>query len=168
MIFYTTNQQEELLDIKYNELIKIKNNEIKEREKKTGKIEKFSAYAFVKKDPRVFYWESSQLFIIINGKKVPHDNFNLDPMDITNKNNLIGKKKNFGQIYKTDSDFDTKVKNFISLHPNWMIIFYPHKAHGCVGYVSTNEYDIPAELKSLDSNDILVLEDSDKYDLFCG
>ena len=158
MIFYTTKEQEELLDERYNLKIEIKKKELVERKRKTGLIEKFTAYAYISKDERVFYNIKSQLYLDINGTKHSHLNMNLEPDEL-------------GQIYKTDSDFDSKVDEFLSQYKNWKITFYPSKKDGCVQYASSSDSDTPAQLESLDdenSNITIILEDEDKYDICCG
>jgi hypothetical protein len=63
MIFYTTKEQETVLDFDYNQKIEIKKKEIKKKELETGEIQKWTAYAYVKKIPRVFYKISIIYFI---------------------------------------------------------------------------------------------------------
>ena len=169
MIIYTTIEQELQLDKRYYEKIELKKKKIAQREKETGKIEKYTAYAYVKRKPRIFIFDSNQLGLLIDDKIMPVYYYKLDSVPESNLSNDI-----IGCIYKTDSDFNSQVANFISTHNKWKISFYLDKIQGGLAYVSSDLSDVPAKLSGLTENlteienDFLILEDEDKYDIVCG
>ena len=57
MQFYLTKEQETILDIPYFISLQEKENELKELRKKTGKIQKYTAKAYILKEPRIFIIE---------------------------------------------------------------------------------------------------------------
>lgn len=170
MIFTTTLEQEKKIDANYLLKVQKKQKEIDDRIKKTGKIEKYTGYAYVTKPSRTFYYENSQIYLEINGiKELCSNNINnLDNLNNSNDLDLDEISKKVGRIYKTDSDFDIKIKDFITRNDSWKIIFYPSKTDGGVYYCTDNKFDVPAELKSLGNSDVLLLEDDDKYEICCG
>lgn len=128
----------------------------------TGKIQKYTAYAFVKKEQCCFYKINGLYFIKINEKIY---SYNYNPENPNNKPD----EENLGIIYKVDSDFEKELKKFTNNNSDWKIIFYPDKKDGCVCYCSLNKNDTPSEIISLVDKKIkLVLESDDKYDLICG
>jgi hypothetical protein len=162
MTFYTVKEQEFVLDFDYNVKIEEKQKEINQKELETGKIQKWTAYAFVKKEPRYFYKIDGKYLIEINGKKYP---YKYNPENSNDKPD----KENLGVIYKVDSEFNKELNKFINNNSSWKITFYPAKKDGSVSYYSLNENDTPAEIISLvDMKIKLVLENNDKYDLCCG
>jgi hypothetical protein len=162
MFFYTTKEQEVVLDFDYNNKIEQKTKEIEQKELETGQIRKWTAYAFVKKEPRSFYKIDGLYYVKINGKKYP---YKFKPENQDDKPNF----QNFGVIYKVDFDFYKELNKFINDNLNWKIIFYPNKKDGCISYISSNESDTPAEIISLEDKKIkLVLENNEKYDICCG
>ncbi len=162
MIFYTTKEQEIVLDYDYKIKIEDKQKEIKQKELETGKIQKYTAYAFVKKEPRYFYKINGIYYIEINKTKYP---YKYDPLNYNDKPTL----DNLGKIYKVDSDFNKELNQFMSDNINWKMSFYPDKKDGCVSYYSWDENDTPAKIMSLNDKKIkLLLENKDKYDICCG
>ena len=162
MIFYTTKEQEVVLDFDYNNKIEQKTKEIKQKELETGQVQKWTAYAFVKKDPRYLYKINGIYYIKINNTKYP---YKYNPLNYDDKPTL----DNLGKIYKVDSDFNKELNQFICDNTNWKISFYPDKKDGCVSYISFNKSDTPAKIISLNDKNIkLILENNDKYDIYYG
>lgn len=168
MIFFTTKEQEILLDVNYNKQIDEKKIEIKKTELITGKIQKWTAYAYVKRNPRIFYKIDNEYYLEIEGNLYKYE-FNT-VANIDNSYNLLNMTNpTSGKIYKVDSQFNSSLNNFLNKNNNWKIIFYLDKKDGSVTYNSQNKYDIPAKIISLDDeNKYLCLEDNEKYDLVYG
>jgi hypothetical protein len=167
MIFYTTEEQERLLDLNYNTALEAKKKEISDIEKQTGKPHKYTAEAYINIEQRTFYVDTnSKTFIIINDEMT--ECFSL--INFENASDDIIKLELNGSIYKTDKDFDLKVKEFISKYNSYYVQFYPAKLSAQMSYVA-DKYEIPAKIYSekigSDNNpeETIELEDEDKYDL---
>jgi len=171
MIFYTTEEQERLLDLNYNNAVEAKQKEIDELEKRTKEPHKYRAGAYFQQDPRIFYVDSnSKIFILINDKLTEcFSKINFENASINNE--IVTESELNGRIYKTDKDFDLKVKEFISRHDSYYVRFYIHKMSSQMQYCSGDDSEIPAEIYSekLGSDnqpeEKIILEDEDKYDL---
>jgi len=150
MQFYLTKEQETILDIPYFISLQEKENELKELRKKTGKIQKYTAKAYILKEPRIFIIEDGFKFLYLLNKKVLCE-YNPD--------------ETYETIYKTDSNFDKKVKEFIEKHKNVKITFYVDKKDGSMGYYTKDPNEIPAKIEALYSNEFLNIEDPEKYEL---
>lgn len=174
MIFYTTKEQEILFDFDYNKKIEEKKKEIKKKELETGEIQKWTAYAYVKRNPRIFHKIDNKYYLEIDGNLYKYEfEFEFDTnsnANIDNNYNLLKMiNSTGGKIYKVDSQFDSLLNNFINKNNNWKIFFYPDKKDGSVSYISKNKHDTPAKIISLDDeNKYLCLEDNEKYELVCG
>lgn len=153
MIYYTTSDQEALLDKPYFSALKKKEKEIKQKEKETGQIQKYSAYFWIKKYPRRFLCENGKIYIEINNKYLECTN---EPIE-------------GGQIYKVDTDFKKKYEEFIIQYPNYIIEFNPAGRYGGgVYYYPTDSNEMPAKIFDLTNpSNSLELEDDDKYDISC-
>ena len=167
MIFYTTEEQEKLLDENYNIALEAKKKEIEKIVKETGEPHKYTAKAYVNIEDRTFYVDSnSKTFIIINDKMTECSSL----INFENTSDDIIKLESNGGIYKTDKDFDIKVKEFISKYNSYYVQFYPAKLSAQMSYVA-DKYVIPAKIYSdklgSDNNpeQTIELEDEDKYDL---
>lgn len=150
MIIYTSYEVEKELNRDFMNQIKLKEKEIMERQLKTGKIQKWTAYAFVNKPDRIFYKEGNNLYILMNGVKVQIDN--------------IQDKK--GGIYCTDPNFDKELEEFIKINPNYKITFVPGGRYGSsISYYSPTPHVYPAKIES--NGFSLELENEDNYDIIC-
>lgn len=163
MIFYTTKEQEIVLDFNYKIQIENKQKEINQKQLETGKIQKYTAYAFVKKEPRVFYKIDGMYYIEINNSKYPYQ-YNPLSLNHDDKPDL----KHMGQVYKVDSDLKKELNKFLNDNEDWIITFYLDKKNGSVIYCSADKNDTPADIYSLDRKNKLILEIEDKYDLCIG
>ncbi len=171
MIFYTTKEQEELLDIDYEKKLKIKKRQLNELKKLSNKPQKYSAYAYVKREPRTFYVDAnSNSYVQINDEN--HECFSIINFSKMSDEEVTRFELD-GCIYKTDKDFDSQLKEFVSRHGSYFVTFYPAKKSGFMGYCTGNSYEIPAEIYSEKVNleqkpeEIIELVDDDKYDIGC-
>jgi hypothetical protein len=145
--YYTTADQEAALAKIYANSLTAKQAEIDSQEKRTGRIQKFTARAHVSKPPRVFD---------VNGPLIILDGLGSCPTEP-----LTG-----GACYTTDPSFDDKIAAFLQAHVAYRVIFYPDGRYGpTVGYCSTG---LPATFISDDDTETLHAEDDDKYELLCG
>lgn len=150
MIIYTTKEIEKQLDKQYYIDIKNKQKEINQKQKETGKIQKYTAYAYIRKANRIFYFENGKYYVEINFQKIQIEN-------IPSKN---------GGIYRTDPDFDTQLNEFIKTNLDYKIIFNICGKYGSTIYYCSSEENVyPAIIKS--ENKELVLENEENYDIGC-
>lgn len=150
MIFYTTKAQESLINRKYNEEINKKQFEIDEEQRKTGKLQKYTAYMYIEKPHRIFNVENNQIYIIIDGQELYSPAYESD-----------------GGCYRTDQFFDEQLSGFIERNKIYTITFFPSGSYGNSVYYYTNgvENVMPAVIKSLTEE--IKLENEDNYDIGC-
>lgn len=145
--YYTTAEQEVELAKIYAEALAVKQAEIDAHEKRTGRIQKFTARAHVSKPPRVFD---------VNGLQIVLDRLGPCPTEPHTR----------GACYMTDPSFDDKISDFLSRHTAYRVIFYPDGRYGpTVSYYSDG---MPAMFTSDEGDEVLYAEDEEKYELVCG
>ena len=150
MEYYTTAEQEKALVLEYKRQIDKKQKEMDEEEKKTKKIQKYTARAHTFKPIRVFVVENGVVYL--NEVKTE----NICPQSLEKD----------GDKYCLDEDFKEAITRFISKHQTYSVTFFPSGRYGpCVDYISKNRV-FPARL---DANGYsLQVEDEEKYDICVG
>lgn len=151
MKFYTTKEQEKLLDKVYNLEIKKKEKELEEKERKTGKLQKYSASFYISKPSRVFICEDDQVYMKFGRKKI------ICPSEEVED----------GGIYFVDPDFADKFNKFVDKCEKKYSIEFKID-NGSVRYCGgPNVYS--SVIHSLCDDEMYdEYEDEDKYDLCCG
>lgn len=146
MEFYTTYSQEEEFERIYKEKVKVKQDEIDVLKARTKVIPKFTAYAYIFQEPRVF--------CVREGKPITLKD---QPTPLTQQEG--------GKRYFPDPTFTTKVQEFIEKHKNYDITFHVTCRYGpTVGYYNEG---FPCLYKAV-SGEELNVEDEDAYDILCG
>ncbi len=150
MKFYTTKEQEKLICKDYNLALKKKQKEIDEKEKKTGKLHKYSASFYIRQPSRVFICEDEKIYMVFGRKKI------MCPIEEVED----------GGAYFIDPTFEEKFNNFVSANPNYSIKFTMD--NGSVGYCG-GENVYSSTISSLANPDISEeYRDEEKMDLVCG
>jgi hypothetical protein len=145
--YYTTAAQEAALAAIYEQDLQQKQAQIDAEQRRTGRIQKFTARAHISQVPRIFDVSSTDITLEGYGPAAP--------------NKVTG-----GGTYMTDPSFDDKVADFLRRHAAYRVIFQPSGRWGpTVSYCSRG---IPASFISEDGTETLVAEDEDKYDLTVG
>ncbi len=155
--FYSTPEYEKKLKDKYEFEVKKKQDEIDEIQRRTKKIQKFTAKAYVSRPERIFTVFNN---IVCCGE--------IDD-NIICPNKLI----KGGYEYKLDieGNFDIKIKEFLLKYNNYKVIFNPDGRYGPTAYYCTKNGATPARLipiNYINDDAILILDDKDKYDIICG
>ena len=150
MKYYTSKEQEKLISKEYNSAIKEKQEEIDEKKRKTGKIQKYTASFYINKPLRVFICEGEQVYMKFGRKKIMCPNEEVEG----------------GKIYLIDEDYTDRFNKFVLENKNYTVEFT--LGNGSLAYCSgPNVY--PSTIRSI--NDIYVyevFENEDKFDLVCG
>lgn len=147
MEFFTSAEQEEEFDKIYKTDIEIKQKEIDDIQKKTKKIQKFTAYAHISEPERVFIVSDEGVYM----------NNQLCPKEL-----VPGGKK-----YCFDRDFKEKIEKFLEGKTKYMVKFYPSGRYGpTIGYCARKN-EMPSKI-ILDTGLTLDVEDQDKYDILCA
>jgi hypothetical protein len=108
---------------------------------------KYTAYAYVKKPPRVFQVNSNQPNVVFcNGSICP-------------TGPVTG-----GGIYALDASFHSQIVKFQTTHSEYKVVFYPSGQSPLLGYCS-GAYVVPAKLIGPDDEHILNIEDDLKYEI---
>ncbi len=145
MCFYTTAEQEAELDLEYKRQLTRKQTELDEVEKRTGKLQKFTAYGHIHKPDRVFYVRNGNVFY--GDKEMPSER-------------VPG-----GGVYTFDTYFSKQIAEFCRKHATYKVVFKPHGKYGpCVGYIGSPG-SMPAHL--IADTEELVADNDDAYDLLC-
>lgn len=145
--YYTTAEQEAALTAIYEQELQQKQAQIDAEQRRTGRIQKFTAYAHISKAPRIFD---------VSGTEVTLEGYG--PASLT--------KIDGGGTYMTDPSFDDKIADFLRRNSSYRVIFQPSGRWGpTVSYCSRG---MPATFISEDGTETLNAEDEDKYDLCVG
>ena len=145
MYFYTTKEQEAALDAEYKRLLAVKQAEIDEIQKRTKKIQKFTAYGHVHKPDRVFRVMEGRVFY-------GNEEMSSGPVE-------------GGQTYTFDTLFSKQIAEFCKKHGAYKVVFKPHGRYGpCVGYIGSPG-SMPAHL--IAGDDVLEADNENAYDLLC-
>lgn len=153
MIYYTSLEQEQIISKPYLEAVKVKERELRKREEKTGKPEKYTAIVYVKTPLRIFKSINKKIFIEINSIDYPCPT---EPVS-------------GGSIYKIDFDFEEKYNSWIKLNPDYSITFDIDGKYGkTIYYCGQDNYVYPSIISSLNNKEINeTFEDEFKYDIGC-
>ena len=124
--------------------------EIDEKERKTGKIQKYTASFYIEKPHRNFHVENNQVYIIIDGQKLYSPSCQSD-----------------GGCYRTDPYFDEQLSGFLQRNKIYTITFFPSGSYGNSVRYYTNgvENVMPAVIKTFTEE--IKLENEDNYDIGC-
>jgi hypothetical protein len=151
VIFFSTAKYEKKLNEKYEFEVKKKQDEIDEIQRRTKKIQKFTARAHISKPERVFY--------IYNGiaycEKI--DDKNICPINFV--------EGGVQYILDNEESNSAKLAEFVNKCRNYKITFYPDGKYGPTTCYCTKINATPAKLKSMEGDCELILDDEDKYDI---
>ena len=146
--FYTTAEQEAELDEIYQKEVAEKQKEIEAEYKRTNKIYKYNATAYIHKKDRVFFVCEKGVFWV----------------DFTT-GNLTKAAEEGGKTYCFEND--SRVKEFINKYKEYYVRFHVTTKYGpTVGYVGMNERIFPATFEA--NGDTVLIDTEDNYDIICG
>lgn len=149
MYFYTTKEQEVALEAEYKRQIAVKQAEIDTIEKKTKKIQKFTAYGHVHKPDRVFRVLDGRIFYGAQGSQ-----------------EMPSAPVEGGQTYTFDTRFSKQIAEFCANYASYKVVFKPHGKYGpCLHYIGSPG-SMPAQLIA-ESGEVLDADNDDGYDLLC-
>lgn len=152
MGYFTSEAYEKVLDEEYMDKIKRKQAEIDEERRKTKKIQKYTAYAYISKSERVFCVEEDGK--VYCGEVAPENEC---------PNQLVPG----GKEYILDSNFDLYIINFVNKHKRYRVIFDVDGKYGPTCCYCSSIGALPARMESYDG-EIVNIEDENKYDLCVG
>lgn len=147
--FYSTIEYENTLNEKYLFAVRKKQEEIDEVQRRTKKIQKFTAKAHISRPERIFYVEEDGKMYF--GEILP-------------ENECPKEKVEGGEKYVLDSNFDLYIMEFVSKHKRYKVIFNPDGKYGPTTCYCSSIGAVPARIESYDG-EILVLDDESKYDI---
>jgi hypothetical protein len=150
--FYSTAKYEKKLNEKYEFEVKKKQDEIDEIQRRTKKIQKFTARAHIPKPERVFYIYNRIAYC----DKI--DDKNICPI------NLVEGGAGYVLDVEEESKY-AKLAEFVNKCRNYKITFYPDGRYGPTTCYCTKINAIPAKLESIEGDYELILDDEDKYDI---
>ncbi len=144
--FYTTAEQESALHASYVAALQQKTAELEAASAATGKIQKYTALAYIDKLHRVFE--------VIDG--IAHYDGNPSPTQL-----VAG-----GRIYSFDPKYAPQVAAFIVAHPSYKVVFMPSGRYGptthwCGSFGSTAAYLVAPDGTRVDADSF------DDYDIAC-
>lgn len=151
MKYYTTRDQERLICKDYELAIEKKQKELDEKERTTGKIQKYSASFYIDRPSRVFICENGQVYMKFGRKKLMCPNEEVEG----------------GCAYFVDPDFADKFEKFVNECGGRYTIEF-RLDNGSVRYCGgPNVYS--STIRSIEDLDVHeVFEDEEKFDLVCG
>jgi hypothetical protein len=152
MKYFTSEAYEKILDEKYMDKIKKKQAEIDENYRKTKKIEKYTAYAHIRKSDRVFCVEEDG--------KIYYE-------EVKPENECPTELVEGGKEYILDSNFELYIMNFKVKHKKYRVVFSIDGRYGPTCCYCSSLGALPARMEAYDG-DILVVEDESKYDICVG
>lgn len=147
--FYSPADYEKELENRYVFEVKRKQDEIDEIQRRTKKIQKFTARAHISRPDRIFcVEEDGNIFI-----------------ESVNPNNICPKEKvEGGEKYVLDSNFDLYIIEFLKKYKRYKVIFSPDGKYGPTTCYCSSIGAVPARMESYDG-DVLILDDESKYDI---
>jgi len=145
MEYFTSEVQEKAFEEKYKEEIRTKQKELDDIQKKTNKLQKFTAYAYVHKPERMFQVKNGKTYL--DGEECPTE--------------LVSG----GKRYLLDSTIN--INDFFEKYSNYTVIFYPTSKYGPTVEYCAKKDIYPAKLIAPDGYEVIV-EDESKYDLICA
>jgi uncharacterized protein CbrC (UPF0167 family) len=150
-VFYSTPEYETKLKEKYEFEVKRKQDEIDQDQKRTGRIQKFTAKAHISKLERVF--------IVYEGKKYCEE--------ILEENICPEQLVNGGNIYILDRNFELYIMEFLNRNKSYKVTFSPDGKYGPTVYYNSEIGATPARLEA-HNDETLIIEDESKYDICVG
>jgi hypothetical protein len=151
--FYTTPEYEKRLNEKYEFEVKKKQDEIDEIQRRTKKIQKFTAKAHILRPERLFNVCGGKIYC---GEV--EDNI-LSPGQLVEGGGEY--------ILDTEGDNAPNIMEFVSTWECYKVIFNPDGKYGPTTCYCTKIGATPARLESFGGFQ-LILDDEEKYDLVCG
>lgn len=148
--FYTTAAQENVLRVRFVEKLAIKEAEIHERAKRERRIQKYTARAYVAREPRTFIVRDGSVYFESIGEA------NLCP-----STSVAG-----GATYTWDSRYSFAIREFQERNPNYTIVFNPDGMYGPTMYFMGSEGSMPASLTA-ESGETILADHHDLYDIGC-
>ena len=147
--FYSPADYEKELENRYIFEVKRKQDEIDEIQRRTKKIQKFTARAHISRPDRIFCVEEDGNIFIES----------VNPNSICPKEKVEGGKK-----YILDSNFDLYIMEFLSKYKRYKVIFSPDGKYGPTTCYCSSIGAVPARMESYDG-EVLILDDESKYDI---
>ena len=148
MYYYTSEAQENKLAEKYEKMVDEKQDELNSTQKKSGKIQKYSARACISIPQRVFIVQKGLVYLGSVSQQ------NICPKDA----------KDGGKIYAVDSDYKEYVETFLQNCDSYSVKFMPSGKYGPTVDYCGKPYEMPAIIERYDGQR-LVVEDVEKYEL---
>lgn len=148
--FYTTGAQEGILKARFEEKLAVKEAEIHERAKKERRIQKYTARAYIAREPRTFIVRDGVVYF----EEVSETN--LCPLAAVSG----------GATYTWDSSFSIAIRKFQKRNPNYTIVFNPDGMYGPTLHFMGSEGSMPASLTA-ENGETLVADQPDLYDIGC-
>lgn len=146
--FYTTAEQEAELDELYKKEVAVKQKELDDEYKRTRKIQKYRATMYIDEKERVFY--VCEKGVLWKDKLGP---------------DMATEEQPGGKVYKLDTEADGTglIKKYCSDHSEFFVKFKPICSGGIAYCAKENIH--PAILECREHK--LIVEDDNKYDLYC-
>ena len=178
-----TPQQEKLID-KFKHELNQKKKQIKPEEKRSNKLQKYSAYFYIKKEPVIKckpifnLSDNNSINSIINSKLVIDSEMDTDlncilrfvkqEYEVDNNNNY-----NKEIIYKIDSDLSEQLFQFLERYndPKYEIVLQIKSMDHFGLYYSADGHPIHCKVLISSTDEVVInytLEIQDKYELVCG
>jgi hypothetical protein len=148
--FYTTGPQEEILRTRFEEKLAIKAAEICEKERKERRIQKYTARAYVAREPRTFIVKDGAVYFEEVGEA------NLCPSA-----HVAG-----GATYTWAFQFSYAIRDFQKRNRNYTVVFNPDGMYGSTMHFMGSEGSMPATLTA-ESGETIVADHHDLYDIGC-
>jgi hypothetical protein len=148
--FYTTESQEAILRSRFEKKLAVKSAEIRDRQRKEKRIQKYTARAYVCREPRIFIVKDGAVYFEKLGEA------NLCPMV-----DVVG-----GSVYTWDTHFSKEIRDFQKRNQNYTIVFNPDGMYGPTMDFMGSEGSMPAYL-TVDDGETLAADHHDLYDIGC-
>ncbi len=151
MEYYSSFDLEKSINDEYLLNINKKQKELDELEKDTGKPQKYTAFALIKKSDVIFIVKNNKTYFMEEKKE-----------NLINEHDNKIKENSNNYLYKIDEDFDYQIEEFIKKYPNYKITFQISK-YGSTVYYDASDRVYPAILEA-ENGEKLVAEDINKYE----
>jgi hypothetical protein len=148
--FYTTGPQEEILKARFEEKLAIKAAEIREKERRERRIQKYTARAYVSREPRIFIVKDGAVYF----EEVCEAN--LCPLI-----SFAG-----GAVYTWDTHFSYAIRDFQKRNRNYTVVFNPDGMYGSMMHFMGSEGSMPASLTA-EGGETIMADHEGMYDIGC-
>jgi hypothetical protein len=152
--FYSTPEYEKRLKEKYEFEVKKKQDEIDEIQRRTKKIQKFTARAYVFRPERVF--------TVYEGEVYCGDT----DTDILSPCKLVEGGAEY--ILDTECDNAKYIIDFVSTWKCYKVVFNLDGHYGPTTCYCSKIGATPAKLEAINGSSQLILDDENKYDIICA